>query len=369
MTETVTAESLADHLLTHQWYSEPEFPLLHEPSAHQKHHYNSYCAICRGEWVRVAEVALAFVGPPEQAQRQALTEASDLLWAWADEMGDVGGTGPQAARRRTIRACARKIAPEPTDDEMRTALAGLLTGMADRPKAGAPAQDNAHASEGADDTSVDGPLTDALERAESALIDRDDSVWHPGDGGHWTSRYLEPMTRAEIDQLYGPTRAVLLVNIEPDGEQDADTLGSPPARAQDGIRPAAWEQQATDAAQAALGDAWHWLTFDPTSRTRLAASAVRAIIDAGLAGPGGRCPTCQATYPRTMPPGEDARCWTCSTADQADVTRLLVTVKWHGDYYLPGERVDVLREWVEGALLDRDDCPAVTITDLAEREG
>ncbi|MFI1197724.1 hypothetical protein ACH4T9_31310 [Micromonospora sp. NPDC020750] len=73
----------------------------------------------------------------EQAQRQALTEASDLLWAWAEETGDVGGTGLRAARKRTIKACARKIAPEPTDDEMRAALAELLAGMADRAKAAA----------------------------------------------------------------------------------------------------------------------------------------------------------------------------------------------------------------------------------------
>ncbi|SCL16424.1 hypothetical protein GA0074692_0026 [Micromonospora pallida] len=73
----------------------------------------------------------------EQAKRQAFTEASDLLWAWAEEMGDVGGTGPRAARKRTIKACARKIAPEPTDDEMRAALAELLSGMADRAKAAA----------------------------------------------------------------------------------------------------------------------------------------------------------------------------------------------------------------------------------------
>ncbi|SCL43319.1 hypothetical protein GA0074692_6819 [Micromonospora pallida] len=52
-------------------------------------------------------------------------------------MGDVGGTGPRAARKRTIKACARKIAPEPTDDEMRAALAELLSGMADRAKAAA----------------------------------------------------------------------------------------------------------------------------------------------------------------------------------------------------------------------------------------
>lgn len=85
----------------------------------------------------------------------------------------------------------------------------------------------------------------------------------------------------------------------------------------DALRPADWERQAVDAVCTALADAWSFLRTDPVNATRLADVAVRAIIDAGLAGPGGRCPTCQATYPRTMPPGTDARCSTCSTWSQA----------------------------------------------------
>lgn len=56
-------------------------------------------------------------------------------------------------------------------------------------------------------------------------------------------------------------------------------------------------------------------------------------------------------------------------AAQGNVTRLLVTVEWHGDYYQPGERVDMLREWIEGALTDRDDSPGVTIIEMPERQG
>ncbi|MET7867960.1 hypothetical protein [Micromonospora taraxaci] len=52
-----------------------------------------------------------------------------------------------------------------------------------------------------------------------------------------------------------------------------------------------------------------------------------------------------------------------------DDTRLLVTVEWHGDYYNRDERIDMVREWIESALLDRDDSPTVTITDLAEQVG
>ncbi|MEU8329829.1 hypothetical protein [Micromonospora sp. NPDC048839] len=56
-----------------------------------------------------------------------------------------------------------------------------------------------------------------------------------------------------------------------------------------------------------------------------------------------------------------------SPSAQAEVTRLLVVVEWHGDYYGREERVDVLREWIEGALTDRDDTPGVTITEVPEQ--
>lgn len=49
---------------------------------------------------------------------------------------------------------------------------------------------------------------------------------------------------------------------------------------------------------------------------------------------------------------------------QDDTTQLLVSVKWHGDYYAPSERADMVRAWIESALTDRDDSPAATITEL-----
>lgn len=162
----------------------------------------------------------------------------------------------------------------------------------------------------------DADLADALERAESVRIDRDDSIWRPVAHG-WKTQGYNPLTLDRLEALFGPTRAVLLVDIEQDDEQEATTgLGSPADRAQD-IRPAAWEQQAIDAAAAGLGDAWSVLATDPTSGRRLATAAVRAIIDAGLAGDGGRCPQCGTRYPRTMPAGEDQRCWTCATEEVA----------------------------------------------------
>ncbi|MEU5549222.1 hypothetical protein ABZ738_05585 [Micromonospora sp. NPDC047793] len=84
------------------------------------------------------------------------------------------------------------------------------------------------------------------------------------------------------------------------------------------IRPADWEQQAIDAVQAALAAAWGHLAEDPVHTEQIAITAVRAVIDAGLAGAGGRCRQCGATYPRTLPAGQDPLCWTCDTGDQSD---------------------------------------------------
>ncbi|AYF30625.1 hypothetical protein CSH63_24910 [Micromonospora tulbaghiae] len=89
---------------------------------------------------------------------------------------------------------------------------------------------------------------------------------------------------------------------------------APAGPAEQGIRPPAWEQHATDAVSAALAQTWSW-SDRSVMPARIAEVAVRAIVDAGLAGPGGRCPTCGATYPRTLPAGEDQRCWTCSTQE------------------------------------------------------
>ncbi|WP_432050284.1 hypothetical protein [Verrucosispora sp. NA02020] len=83
------------------------------------------------------------------------------------------------------------------------------------------------------------------------------------------------------------------------------------------IRPADWEQQAIDAVQAALAAAWGHLAEDPVHTEQIAITAVRAVIDAGLAGAGGRCRQCGATYPRTLPAGQDPLCWTCDTGEQS----------------------------------------------------
>lgn len=66
-----------------------------------------------------------------------------------------------------------------------------------------------------------GPLTDALEHAESAIIDSRDVIWRPVDGGGWTHPiYGGIRTPDQIDQKYGPIRTVLLVDIGQDDEQD-----------------------------------------------------------------------------------------------------------------------------------------------------
>ncbi|EEP73522.1 hypothetical protein MCAG_03849 [Micromonospora sp. ATCC 39149] len=88
--------------------------------------------------------------------------------------------------------------------------------------------------------------------------------------------------------------------------------GSVGDRAQ-GIRPADWEQRAADVIADDLIQ-WGYPAANPMC-TRIAASAVRALIDAGLAGPGGRCRKCGDTYPRTLPAGQDPLCWTCDSEE------------------------------------------------------
>ncbi|WP_431895821.1 hypothetical protein [Micromonospora haikouensis] len=87
-----------------------------------------------------------------------------------------------------------------------------------------------------------------------------------------------------------------------------------PADSPESIRPADWEQRAVTAARDGLAAAWPNLGAGAVAEV-----AVRAIIDAGLAGPGGRCPACGQTYPRTPDPA-DPRCWTCSSEpDPAEI--------------------------------------------------
>lgn len=50
-----------------------------------------------------------------------------------------------------------------------------------------------------------------------------------------------------------------------------------------------------------------------------------------------------------------------------NVTTLIVTVEWDGGdhpYYTPHERVVMLREWIDAALIDRDDNPIALITEV-----
>ncbi|MGC5033054.1 hypothetical protein [Micromonospora sp. DT229] len=105
-------------------------------------------------------------------------------------------------------------------------------------------------------------------------------------------------------------------------DQCPATAPVPPAPAQE-IRPADWEQQAIDAVQAALADAWGHLTEDPVHTEQIAITAVRAVIDAGLAGAGGRCRQCGQTFPRTLPADQDPLCWTCETEQQDGLPEVL----------------------------------------------
>ncbi|MEV4767773.1 hypothetical protein [Micromonospora humida] len=134
-----------------------------------------------------------------------------------------------------------------------------------------------------------------------ARLDRTGWVWFPDGNGRWRGAgtcHLN-VSAETLERLHGPTVEAIVVPAEPEP-----------------IRPADWEQRAIDAVEDALAAAWPDLAADPVHTEQLAIIAVRAIIDAGLVGPGGRCPRCGSTYPRTVGLGEDARCWTCATEDQ-----------------------------------------------------
>ncbi|WP_329013143.1 hypothetical protein OG271_03870 [Micromonospora rifamycinica] len=105
---------------------------------------------------------------------------------------------------------------------------------------------------------------------------------------------------AVVDQADGATATEALAQV-------LRALGGPET-----IRPADWERDAIDAARDAVLDAR--LAGNPAHADQLAGTAVRAIIDAGLAGAGGRCSGCGRTFPRT--PHAGSRCWTCATEDQ-----------------------------------------------------
>lgn len=166
----------------------------------------------------------------------------------------------------------------------------------------------------------DGWLDDALETADSVLVDNRDRIWRTAPDGTYQRRPFGNRTRASLDAQYGPTQAAMLIYLDGPGHVchpiecacELSPADAPPGSAEDraqgeAIRPADWEQRAVDAARDALAAAWPNLGAGAVAEV-----AVRAIIDAGLAGPGGRCPACGQTYPRTIPAGEDQRCWTCS---------------------------------------------------------
>ncbi|MEU8186038.1 hypothetical protein [Micromonospora carbonacea] len=187
-------------------------------------------------------------------------------------------------------------------------------------------------------------FADAMERAETVRIDSRDVIWRPASGGQWQHPLYGLVDADELEAEHGPTRQALLLNTdEQDDEQEhvcdpiecACELGpayAPPGSGEDraqGIRPADWERVAIDATRDALSAAWPNLGAGAVAEV-----AVRAIIDAGLAGPGGRCPACGSTYPRTPDPA-DPRCPTCSAeptpAERAEhgptVARVLADVR------------------------------------------
>ncbi|MEU3452137.1 hypothetical protein ABZ671_00640 [Micromonospora sp. NPDC006766] len=87
MTSSLAAQ-IADRLRTHQWRSDPKFPLLHEPSAHANHQYNSDCAICQNDLAKIAAVVA------EVARETITAEIAAVLRIAADGRREYAKNAP-----------------------------------------------------------------------------------------------------------------------------------------------------------------------------------------------------------------------------------------------------------------------------------
>jgi hypothetical protein len=150
-----------------------------------------------------------------------LDEQRDRAWADHDTIGDtVIPDNPTA-----LRAAARHLRLL-AEDHQADSLGFGIEWAANALDAWANAPDDLTEDD------VDA-LAQALEKADSARIDRDGDLWRPTTDGRWTCPGLDRLTLDELEDGWGPTRAVLLVDIEPDDSDQADALGSPAPRAQE----------------------------------------------------------------------------------------------------------------------------------------
>ncbi|WP_416906208.1 hypothetical protein [Micromonospora echinospora] len=158
----------------------------------------------------------------------------------------------------------------------------------------------------------------ALDRAHKVRIDAHGVIWHATPEGHWHHRIYGTRTRERIDEIFGKTRPALLVDIDTDdppadwrinpADDQAAVLGSPPARAQDDLRPADWEQKAVDVAAGALA---FLLGATPAAARRLATPP--SAPSSTPASPA-RVDAAPAASSRTRAPSPPARTPTASPA-------------------------------------------------------
>jgi len=93
----------------------PDYPIDRESDAWEA---------CQQEARDLIEVALPHI------ERAVRSQVAQELLDWAHSLDR---DNPNLrTKRRHISMCAQRIAPEPTEDEMREAIAGLLSGMAGR---------------------------------------------------------------------------------------------------------------------------------------------------------------------------------------------------------------------------------------------
>ncbi|NBE80334.1 hypothetical protein [Micromonospora rubida] len=131
------------------------------------------------------------------------------------------------------------------------------------------------ADDGQDDELDAADVAELLERGETVRVDTDGRIWRPGPGGTWTRADLHADSETELEAECGPTRMVLLIDIETDDEQDDEGDDKLPV----------WAAQLL-AALDAWAQHWHRRRLDCVTPAQQHDTALLAAYDACLAGDG-----------------------------------------------------------------------------------
>jgi hypothetical protein len=163
---------------------------------------------------------------------RAAARVDEYVSAAGDGLYDIEGGNPLYARdlevlRRAVQAPTVTIRPVRTADEIRCGHTTAQHRTIDGLEADGRSQDRAIRELQAERDQARrerDSLANAMERAESVRIDRDDVIWRPVEGG-WYHKDSGTLTLDQVHETYGPTRQALLIDI--DEQDDADgTPGS-----------------------------------------------------------------------------------------------------------------------------------------------